>query len=169
LAEAPALLTHEEAQYRICQGASAVGGVALGVSRSGTGTPFASLNANDYHSCQLSSTGEHVKQSAALIAWLVVVVGPFARAADVPEFQLVIKDHSYQPAALNVPADTKFKLIVKNEDATPEEFESTDFNRETVVLPNHTVVIYVGPLRAGNYGFFGDFHRETAQGRLIVQ
>jgi len=30
-------------------------------------------------------------------------------------------------------------------------------------------VIYVVPLRAGSYGFFGDFHRETAQGRLIVQ
>ena len=74
-----------------------------------------------------------------------------------------------QPVELKVPADTKIKLIVKNEDATPEEFESTDFSRETVVLPNHTVVIYVGPLRAGSYGFFGDFHRETAQGRLIVQ
>jgi hypothetical protein len=110
-----------------------------------------------------------VKQSAVLAALLSVTLGCAARAADVPEFQLVIKNHNYQPAELKVPADTKFKLIVRNEDATPEEFESTDFNRETVVLPNHTVVIYVGPLRAGSYGFFGDFHRETAQGRLIVQ
>jgi Cupredoxin-like domain len=110
-----------------------------------------------------------VKHSAILAALLAVTLGCAARAADIPEFQLVIKNHSYQPAELKVPADTKFKLIVKNEDTTPEEFESTDFNRETVVLPNHTVVIYVGPLRAGSYGFFGDFHRETAQGRLIVQ
>jgi hypothetical protein len=106
---------------------------------------------------------------AGLAALLAVTLGSPARAADVPEFQLAIKNHSYQPAELKVPADTKFKLIVKNEDATPEEFESTDFNRETVVLPNHTAVIFVGPLRAGSYGFFGDFHRETAQGRLIVQ
>jgi len=102
-------------------------------------------------------------------ALLATVLVAGAHAAEVPEFQLVIKNHAYQPADLKVPADTKFKLIVKNEDATPEEFESTDFNRETVVLPNHTVVIYVGPLHAGTYGFFGDFHRDTAQGRLLVQ
>ena len=110
-----------------------------------------------------------MNHSAVLTALLAATLGCAARAADVPEFQLVIKNHSYQPAELKVPADAKFKLIVRNEDATPEEFESTDFNRETVVLPNHTVVIYVGPLRAGSYGFFGDFHRDTAQGRLIVQ
>ncbi len=110
-----------------------------------------------------------MKHSAVFATLLAVTLGCAARAANVPEFQLVIKNHSYQPAELKVPADTKFKLIVKNEDPTPEEFESTDFNRETVVLPNHSVVVYVGPLRAGSYGFFGDFHRETAQGRLIVQ
>lgn len=109
---------------------------------------------------------KHLKFFAAV---LVLTQGCAARAADVPEFHLVIKNHSYQPAELKVPADTKFRLILKNEDATSEEFESTDFNRETIVLPNRTVVIYVGPLRAGNYGFFGDFHRDTAQGRLIVQ
>lgn len=110
-----------------------------------------------------------MNRSAVLAAALAVALGCAARAADVPEFQLVIKNHSFQPAELKVPADTKFKLIVRNEDATPEEFESTDFNRETVVLPNRNVVIYVGPLRAGSYGFFGDFHRDTAQGRLTVQ
>lgn len=110
-----------------------------------------------------------MKQSAVLTALLAATLGLAARAGDVPEFQLVIKNHSYTPAELKVPADTKFKLVVKNEDDTPEEFESTDFSRETVVLPNHTVVVYVGPLRAGTYGFFGDFHRDTAQGRLIVQ
>ena len=54
-------------------------------------------------------------------------------------------------------------------DATPEEFESTDFSREAVVLPNRSVIIYVGPLRAGTYAFFGDFHRNTAQGRLLAE
>jgi heme/copper-type cytochrome/quinol oxidase subunit 2 len=94
--------------------------------------------------------------------------GP-AAAAEMPEFALVIKDHVYQPSELKVPADTKFKLRVTNEDTTPEEFESTDFNRETVVLANRSIVVYVGPLHAGTYGFFGDFHRSTAQGRLIVE
>lgn len=105
-------------------------------------------------------------QCAALS--LVLCDRPSA-AAEVPEFTLVIKDHVYQPAELKVPAGTKFKIRVTNEDATPEEFESTDFNRESVVLPNKSIVVYVGPLHAGTYGFFGDFHRDTAQGRLVVE
>jgi len=102
-------------------------------------------------------------------ALLALALGGAAAAADLPEFSLVIKDHKYQPIELKVPANTKFKIRVTNEDDTPEEFESTDFNRETVVLPKHSIVVYVGPLHAGMYGFFGDFHRDTAQGRLIVE
>jgi len=92
-----------------------------------------------------------------------------ACAGDVPEFSLVIKNHAYQPGELKVPADKKFKIRISNEDATPEEFESTDFNRESIVLPGRSIVVFVGPLRAGTYGFFGDFHRETARGRIIVE
>lgn len=92
-----------------------------------------------------------------------------AQAADVPQYNLVIKDHAYQPARLKVPANTKIKLIVENRDATPEEFESTEFNREKIVLPNSTISVYVGPLKAGRYAFFGDFHQATAQGALIAE
>jgi hypothetical protein len=91
-------------------------------------------------------------------------------AADVmPEYTLVIKNHVYQPSELHVPAGAKFKIIVRNEDATAEEFESTDFGREKIVPPNSSITVFVGPLRAGSYGFFGDFHQDTAQGRLIVE
>ena len=92
-----------------------------------------------------------------------------AVAQDLSTFTLIVKNHVYQPDELKVPAGTKFKLIVRNEDPTPEEFESTDFNREKIVLPNSSIIVYVGPLRAGSYGFFGDFHQATAQGRLIAE
>jgi hypothetical protein len=110
-----------------------------------------------------------MKSRWSIAVAMVVALAGTAAATDIPEFTLVIKNHSYQPSELKVPADTKFRIRVTNEDATPEEFESTDFNRETVVLPNHSIVVYVGPLHSGTYGFFGDFHRETAQGRLIVE
>jgi len=103
-----------------------------------------------------------------IIAMLVLAGGGPA-AAGVAEYALVIKDHVYLPSELDVPAGTKFKIRITNLDATPEEFESTDFNREVVVLPNRSIVVYVGPLHAGTYGFFGDFHRNTANGRLIVK
>ena len=110
-----------------------------------------------------------MKFSVLAVLFGALSVGGAAAAADMPEFSLVIKNHLYQPSELKVPAATKFRIRVTNEDATPEEFESTDFNRETVVLPNHSIIVYVGPLHAGTYGFFGDFHRDTAQGRLIVE
>jgi plastocyanin domain-containing protein len=90
-------------------------------------------------------------------------------ADSLPEFTLVLKNHVYQPSELKIPAGTKFKIIVRNEDATPEEFESTDFGREKIVPPNSSIEVYVGPLKAGTYGFFGDFHQDTAKGRLIVE
>jgi plastocyanin len=91
-----------------------------------------------------------------------------ARAED-PQFTLTIKDHHFTPAELQVPAGVKVRLLVKNEDATPEEFESTELHREKVVPPGEQIVVIVGPLDAGTYGFFGDFHKETAQGKLIAK
>ncbi|SCC94003.1 conserved exported hypothetical protein [Thiomonas sp. X19] len=100
---------------------------------------------------------------------LLALAASTAVASDLPEYKLVIKNHIYQPSELKVLASVKFKLIVHNEDATPEEFESTDLNREKIVLPNSSSLVYLGPLRAGRYKFFGDFHQNTAQGRLIVE
>lgn len=92
-----------------------------------------------------------------------------AVAATLPEYTLVIHGHSYQPAALQVPAHTKFKLLVRNEDTVPSEFESNDFNREQIVLPGTTATVYIGPLDKGRYTFYDDFHRDSGRGVLIAQ
>jgi heme/copper-type cytochrome/quinol oxidase subunit 2 len=110
-----------------------------------------------------------MKHLLLVLASIVLVITGTAAATDIPEYTLSIRNHAYEPAQLKVPANTKFKILVRNEDVTPEEFESTEFNREMVVLPNSSITVYVGPLRAGTYGFFGDFHPDTAQGRLIVE
>ena len=92
-----------------------------------------------------------------------------ATAATVPQYKLILQDHAWQPAELKVPAKTKFKLLVTNQDATPSEFESNDFNREKIVLAGSTVTVFVGPLDKGRYEFFDDFHQDTARGVLIVE
>ena len=104
-----------------------------------------------------------------LCAVLVLLLAPLAQAQEVPEFTLAIQDHRYQPAELKVPADTKVRIKVVNRDSTPEEFESVDFNREKIVMPNSSITVFVGPLQAGRYRFFGDFHQDTAQGTLVVE
>jgi hypothetical protein len=92
-----------------------------------------------------------------------------AIAADVPEFTLTIKDHKFEPAELTVPAGQKVKIKVVNADPTPEEFESHELKREKVIPGGATANIFVGPLKAGEYPFFGEFNPKTAQGKLIVK
>ncbi len=104
-----------------------------------------------------------------LIMFSLLMLGVSALAADMPEFQLTIRNQSFEPVQLKVPANTKFKLLVKNTDNTPSEFESTDMNREKIVLPNSTINVYIGPLDKGSYKFFDDFHQDTGKGVLIAE
>jgi hypothetical protein len=91
------------------------------------------------------------------------------RAADLPAFNLTVKDGRFTPEKLEVPAGQKFRLIVRNEGSGPEEFESSDLNREKVITPGNSVVIFIGPLKPGSYGFFGDFHPQTARGQIVAK
>ena len=104
----------------------------------------------------------------SLVFCTVILSSAFARA-DEPQFALTIKDHRFEPAELQVPAGVKVKLLIKNADSTPEEFESHELHREKVVPPGQEITVFVGPLDAGTYPFFGDFHQDTAQGKLIAK
>jgi plastocyanin len=84
-------------------------------------------------------------------------------------YTIVIKDHRMNPAELEVPAGKKIKLLVDNQDPTPEEFESHSLNREKVIPGNSKATIFIGPLKPGSYEFFGEFHQATAQGRIVVK
>lgn len=90
-------------------------------------------------------------------------------AADIPEFTLVIESHRFVPDELKVPAGQKFRLLVVNQDPTPEEFESYDFNREKIVPAKGRITLFVGPLKPGRYKFFGEFNPATAQGVLVAE
>ncbi len=90
-------------------------------------------------------------------------------AGEATEVELRIQNHLFDPAELVVPADTKVRVRIHNLDATPEEFESWELNREKVILGGESTVIFVGPLPPGEYPFFGEFNPKSAQGKLIVQ
>jgi plastocyanin len=103
------------------------------------------------------------------LAAALVFVASSAFAADPPSFELVLKGHKFQPAELTVPAGERIKLVVKNQDATAAEFESHDFKAEKVVPPGGEVSLLIGPLKAGSYRFYDEFHEKSAQGKLIVK
>jgi len=101
--------------------------------------------------------------------YLILLLLPFAVHAADADYKLVIKEHKFQPSELIIPAGKKIKLLIDNQDATPEEFESHSLNREKVIAGNSTATIYIGPLEPGRYPFFGEFNEASAQGVLVVK
>lgn len=93
----------------------------------------------------------------------------FSAAAYAGDYVITIKDNQFIPRVLIVPAGQKIKITVKNQDATPAEFESSDMNREKIVSANSEIILFIGPLDKGSYGYFDDFHRDTTTGTIIAK
>lgn len=102
-----------------------------------------------------------------LFLWLMLAAVP--GRAQTLEVELRIREHLFYPAIVEVPAGQKIRLMIFNEDPTPEEFESYELNREKVIPGNSRTVIFIGPLQPGEYPFFGEFYPKTAQGKVIVR
>lgn len=85
------------------------------------------------------------------------------------EHTIVIKDHKFSPETVYVPVGEKVKLIIDNQDPTPEEFESHDMSREKIIGGNKTATIMISPLKAGKYHFFGEFNMDSANGYVIAE
>lgn len=84
-------------------------------------------------------------------------------------YQLVIENHVFIPSVIEIPANKKVKLIIHNKDALAEEFDSFDLNREKVIFAGKKSTLYIGPLAAGEFHFFGEYHPVSAQGKIIVK
>ena len=113
-----------------------------------------------------------IRRPRAILSTVIFAVLPLSAhlaRADELTVTLTIKDHRFVPEEVEIPAGTKVKLVVKNEDASAEEFESFELNREKVIAGNGQDIVYVGPLKAGIYPFFGDFNPATAKGRIIAK
>ena len=104
---------------------------------------------------------------SALAITALTLVG-MANAAEF-EIVLIIKNHRFEPAELRVPAGQRVKLVVHNQDSTPEEFESHSLNREKVIPGGSKATIYIGPLKPGRYDFFGEYNEATAKGVVVAE
>jgi plastocyanin len=91
-----------------------------------------------------------------------------AAYAEMLQLKLQLKDHLFSPTTLYVPAGEKIKLVIDNQDNTPEEFESFSLNREKVILGQKKAVVFIGPLEPGEHPFFGEYHPDSARGVIIV-
>ena len=97
-----------------------------------------------------------------------VVIGT-AHADDIPSYNLTIKAGRFIPETVEAAANTKFRLLIKNEGPGAEEFESAELRKEKVLAAGASSFIVFQPLKPGSYGFFGEFHPDTAQGRIVAK
>jgi hypothetical protein len=96
-----------------------------------------------------------------------IVATPAAlRAADLTT---TLKDHKFTPSEIKVPANQRVMITVVNDDATPEEFDSSALKVEKVVPGKSKGVVRIGPLKPGRYPFIGEYHEDTAKGVVIAE
>ncbi|MEJ2554225.1 MAG: cupredoxin domain-containing protein [Gammaproteobacteria bacterium] len=105
----------------------------------------------------------------AVVASLLsaVLILPGLGLADTATLSIVIRDQQFLPSQLKLPAGVKAKLAITNDGPLPAEFESFDLSREVVLPVKHTVMVFIGPLKAGRYEFFNDFNHDM-RGTITV-
>jgi len=116
----------------------------------------------------MSRKGSGLKLLTSVLAGAAMLACSNAIAQEAA-LSLTIKDHRFSPAELHAPANTPITITVKNDDPTPEEFESKPLKVEKIVAGGETITVKVRPLDKGRYRFFGDYHEKTAEGYLIVE
>lgn len=113
-----------------------------------------------------------VMQIVAIVAALAAAAIPMstqASAGGPPSITLTLKNHRFTPSTFQVPTDQKVRITLVNQDPAAEEFDSHDLRVEQVVTPNATISFTIGPLKAGQYSFMGEFHAATAQGQVVAR
>ena len=103
------------------------------------------------------------------VAILVAAFGTPSAQALAQEFNLVIRNHKFEPQELRVPAGKRVSIYVANEDATPEEFESATLKVEKISPGKSKALVRIGPLAPGRYEFIGEFNADTAKGVVIAE
>ncbi len=107
--------------------------------------------------------------AAALCAATLSAAALPAIAAEVPTFEMTLKDHKFSPETLEVPANQRFQIRLTNKDATPDEFDSHDLRVKKVVGGGQTGIVRIQPLVPGRYMFMGEYHAATARGVVVAK
>ena len=102
-------------------------------------------------------------------AFALAFLFTFAGVVRADDLTLILKDHKFTPTEIKVPANKRVLLIVVNDDATPEEFESHALRVEKVVPGKSKGIVRIGPLKPGRYPFVGEYHESTAKGVVIAE
>jgi len=110
----------------------------------------------------------NVKRLPQLFVLILCIYFSIGKVFAVTLVTINLKNHMFEPSIITISENTKIKLVIINHDDSPEEFDSFDLNREKVIFANSQATLFVGPLPKGTYYFFGEYHPDTAVGKVIV-
>ena len=104
------------------------------------------------------------------LALLLSLTALPARAADeMPVYRLDVRDGVFEPATIDVPAGTRFKIEISNVGKGPIEFESRDLRQEKVLAPGAKSYVVINALKPGTYTFFDEYHMGLPKGKIVVK
>lgn len=92
-----------------------------------------------------------------------------AMAQDAGDYVIEFTETGVRPPVLEVPADTRLKLVLKNLTGGAVEFESLTLRKEKVLSPGATSFLIIRGLAPGEYSFFDDFHPGLPPARLVAR
>jgi plastocyanin len=112
-----------------------------------------------------------IDSGTRMLAVLLTIAAccPAARAEEAFAASVTIRSHKFEPSELRVPAGKRILLTVINADPLSEEFDSPALKVEKVIAGNSQGIVRIAPLKPGTYEFVGEYHDETARGRVIAE
>ena|SRR5579863_6894626 len=99
-------------------------------------------------------------------------IAPVAAADDTPTFSIEFHDGKITPLQLEVPANKRFRIELRNTGVTAAEFESSELHLEKVLAPNNpkpAPVLVIRSLDPGDHIFFDDLHADAPKIHLIAK
>jgi hypothetical protein len=107
-----------------------------------------------------------VRVAAALV--LLSVSGGPGWSDDVV-FEIEMKDGVITPQRIEVPANTRFKIVIDNQGASPAEFECTELHKEEVVPAGSKGRLIFRSLDPGEYVCIDEFQPDGSSALLVVK
>lgn len=92
-----------------------------------------------------------------------------ARAEDIVTYDLSLKDKSFTPSELKVPAGKPFIVKFSNGNAAPAELEAKDLQIEKAAAPNTAIMVRVKAQQPGKYLFVDEYQEDVAKGYITVE
>ncbi|HET6375390.1 MAG TPA: cupredoxin domain-containing protein [Methylocella sp.] len=112
--------------------------------------------------------------AGAGLLFVLAVFAPFPAKAEgsggeEPVFTIEFNNGKITPLRIEVPANQRFVLELRNTGGSPVEFESSELRKEKVVAAGTTASLVFRALDPGEYPFFDDFHPGAPQAVLVAK